>query len=114
MAEDINRANSIKIIEALFEKTGLVLDEETKHFLETAGLNQTGITSWAIASSAIYSSKLTERALSQHSEALIKAAKASEKHAASLKWATWVLAGATVLLAVITAVNWYYQFFLTK
>ncbi len=107
-------ANSVKISEVLFEKADLTLDEETKNFLKTAGLNETGITSWSIAASAIYSSKLTERALSKHSDALIESAKASEKHAISLTRATWVLAGATILLAIITAFTWYSQFFLTK
>jgi hypothetical protein len=52
-------------------------------------------------------SKMTEsleRAFADHAEALDRSAKASDKHASSLKWATWALAFATsglVFIAII-------------
>jgi len=59
---------------------------------------------WAEAVSTFYSSKLLEAALEKHSKALITAAEASDRYAKGLTKATWVLAGATIVLALGTIV----------
>ena len=51
-------------------------------------------------SATIYiAAKILDKALENHAEMLNKAAIASEKHARSLKWATWALVAATLVLA---------------
>lgn len=41
--------------------------------------------------------------LSEHADALVKASEAGDRHANSLKWATWALVLATIVLASIQA-----------
>ena len=58
--------NLITISEELFKKADLPLDEETRNFLKTAGVQnepEVTIVPWAIAVSAIYSS--TERLINK-------------------------------------------------
>ncbi len=43
------------------------------------------------------------RVIGDHAEALVKASQAGERHARSLKWATWALFLATIVLAAIAA-----------
>jgi hypothetical protein len=46
-----------------------------------------------------------EGALANHAEALVKSAKASERHANSLKWATWALVVATIGLVFVAVLQ---------
>ena len=64
---------------------------------------------WASTTVTFYSSKLLEAALAKHSEALVRSAEASDKHAASLTWATWILALATIFLVLATAALIFYE-----
>ena len=48
---------------------------------------------------------ILKQALAAHAEALNKSAKASEKHAKSLTWATWALFGATLALVIVAIVS---------
>jgi len=57
---------------------------------------------WSEATLTFYSSKILESALSKHANALIASSQASDRHAASLTIATWVLAVATIVLAFAT------------
>jgi hypothetical protein len=82
----------------------------------TADMNATRVASEIHLAKAIKSSgdglesaisSMTEslrKALTDHADALIKSAHASEKYARSLNFATWALVAATVVLAIITAI----------
>ena len=62
------------------------VDENALRVMSHAGGN---------ALAPVYSGILLRRALAEHAAALIRSAEASEKHAISLKWATWALVAAT-------------------
>ena len=98
-----------RVPKELFGEAGLEIGDRTLNFIVTAGTpnihdERAG---WSYATSSIYLSKYLERSLEKHAEALLKAAKASEKHAASLKYATWALVGATLILAMITLIGFF-------
>lgn len=57
---------------------------------------------WASATSTSFSAVVLKRSLAAHAMALTQAAQASEKYARSLRTATWVLAGATIVLSLTT------------
>ena len=57
------------------------------------------------ATSLVYTSRLLEKALRRHAEALIMAANASDRYARRLVWATWALVAATAALVVTTIVS---------
>jgi hypothetical protein len=96
-----------KIPQEIFDEANLKLDDRMKNFLVAAGLSTIGEerTGWAIATSAVFSSKTIERSLNEHAKALNESSKASEKHAASLTRATWVLGFATIMLAIFTGLT---------
>lgn len=48
-----------------------------------------------------------ENAINSMTESNETLAKANEKHASSLKWATWALVGATILLAIVAGIQVY-------
>jgi hypothetical protein len=98
-----------RIPQEIFDEGSLKLDDRMKNFFVTAGLRNTSEdrTGWAIAVSAVFASKIIERSLSQHAQALNESARASERHAASLTKATWVLGFATIMLTIFTGVALY-------
>ena len=57
------------------------------------------------AASTIYTSKLLERALGQHAQALTRSAEASNRAATWLMWATWVMSAATIVIGVTGIVS---------
>lgn len=101
---------------SMIAKAGLTCTSEERTFL--AKSHDENRDRFFVVASNLYSSKLMERSLAQHAEALVKSAEASEKytvalvksaeaserHAASLTRATWILAAATALLFIATAV----------
>jgi hypothetical protein len=95
-------ASSDSLFQAAFEslcETGEIspADENALRVMSAAG---------ASALAPVYSGILVRRALAEHAAALIRSAEASEKHAVSLKWATWALVIATIALGAITAGLW--------
>ena len=99
--EDSMSEDHRQIVEMLFAGEGLELDDGLKAFLASTDVTDTYY-AWAGQTASIFSARLAERALKNHAVALIQWAKASERHAASLTFGTWVLAAATVLLAIAT------------
>jgi hypothetical protein len=91
-----------KATQEAFHANDLKLLEREGNLLDTAEL----IPNTATATSAalgLLAARLLERSLKDHAEALVRSAEASDRHAASLKWATWALVGATVLLVIVSA-----------
>jgi len=75
------------------------------HYVEEEILRTTAAAG-ATAMAPVFMGILLRRALAEHAAALIKSAEASEKHAASVKWATWALVVATAVLAVVSLGIW--------
>ncbi len=99
-------ADLYNITSDLFAEAKLDFDPQLADFCMTA--RQVDRTenrdAWTVATSAVFSAKMNERALGEHAAALREAAKASDRHAASLVWATRILAAATIVLVVATFV----------
>jgi hypothetical protein len=101
---------------AMIEEVGLTCTKSEREFLSQSYVENKD--RFFIVTSELYSSKLLERSLVKHADALVKSAEASEKytiamvksaeaserHASSLTLATWVLAIATIGLVVATIV----------
>ncbi len=101
---------------AMIEEAGFTCTQKEHEFLVRSS-NKDPDTFFVVAS-GLYSSKILERSLAKHAEALVKSAEASEKytvalvrsaeasekHTANLTRATWILAAATVGLLVATIV----------
>jgi hypothetical protein len=96
-----------QIPKEVFKELGIDIGERLQNFLVRAGKKNVDheIPAWSNAVSYILSAKIIERALESHAKALKQSAEASEKHARSLKNATWTLVAATVVLAIFTAVS---------
>ena len=89
----------VKLAEDIMGAHGLELEPEARRLLFEAGegsfrdgLNTLGI---------VLSSTVLEKALSKHTDALVQSADASNKYAARLSRATWVLAPATIALTIV-------------
>jgi hypothetical protein len=89
-------ATHSEIVEALFKE--LPVDPVLKEFLGSTDVTKEYYL-WAGQIASVYSAKLIEVGLAKHADALVQSGKASEKYAASVARATWVLAVATIFLA---------------
>ena len=100
--DDIDR-----IPKEIFSELNLEIGDRLHNFFVKAGKKNIydEIPGWSNVISMILSAKIIERSLTQHAEALTRSAQASEKHARSMVFVTWVLVAATVLLAIITALS---------
>ncbi len=98
-------ADLYAVTKGLFEKEGLIFEDWISDLCMTAVRDDTeNRDAWTVATSAVFSAKMNERALKEHSAALKEAAKASDRHATSLVWATRILAAATIVLVIATFV----------
>lgn len=99
----------LRISDELFDKAEIDVTYEETNFL--AEVNRTHKDSWGRVTASIYSSKLLERALTNHSQALIRQAESSDRYTVSMQRASWILAIATIVLAGATIVLAYAAFF---
>jgi hypothetical protein len=90
----------------IFKEAGIELNERVLNFFEAAAKNSIDFDhgSWINSITTIYFSKMVERSLRDHADALNRTAKASEKYTRQLAFATWALVFATIVLAIITAI----------
>lgn len=99
MANDQNDLHAISL-ELMRSRGFSVSNEESRFF---AALRHKELDNeMAQAIFVLYSSKLLESALQDHASALTRSAEASERHASSLKWATWALVTVTAALVIVT------------
>ena len=94
----------------------------TSHTATTANMNMTRVASEIFLGRMLRDSENNlerafkemseslDRALANHAEALNESARASDRHASSLKWATWALFLATVGLFAVACVQLLLQF----
>src|SRR5437870_3404254 len=88
---------------------------------DTANMNQTRVASEVLLTKTIrdqshelsktlieQTEKLTS-AISKHADALVKSGKAAERHAAGLKWATWALFLATLVLVAVAGIELWFR-----
>ena len=101
---------------SMIEEAGLTCTPKEREFLDQSNIGNRD--RFFVVASELYSSKLLERSLAKHADALVKSAEASEKHtsalvrsaeaserhASSLTRATWILAIATIGLVAATIV----------
>ena len=99
MAEP-SHSPDIQNVERLLRDAGLEVSEAEKQFLERA--EHIHPDSFTRVASTFYSSKVMDRALDKHANALLEYAKASDTYAKSVARATWVLAAATIALVIAT------------
>ena len=88
---------------------GRTLSPEDKNIIDKLGQGQGPggeHPAWGPYAAALILSTRIEKALDTHAKALIRSAEASEKHAVSLKWATWALVVATIALVLVTLGLW--------
>lgn len=105
---------STKQVISMIEEAGLTYTPKEQEFLDQSNIENRD--RFFVVASELYSSKLLERSLSKHADALVasaeasekysialvKSAEASERHASNLTRATWILAGATIGIVVAT------------
>lgn len=91
----------------IFKEAGIDLNERVLNFIVAAARNSQDFDhpSWTNSISTIYFSKMVERSLKNHADALNHTAEASEKYARQLALATWVLVFATFVLAFVSAIS---------
>jgi hypothetical protein len=94
---------SDKTTQDLITSAGLIYSDEEKNFINSVASLHGG-EHWGVTTSTLYSTKLLDRALAKHSDALIAAAEASDRYAKNLVKATWALVIATAVLAIATIV----------
>ena len=75
----------------LFEDSGLIYRLELDNLIHIADTVITKTISRASVIPELFSTTLLDASLKEHTRALNKSAKASEKHGKSLAYATWVL-----------------------
>ena len=93
------------VSEDLMKAADLNYSVEEKKFIDILANQVRGQSiQWGLATSTLYSTKLLDRALTKHSDALTRAAEASDHYARNLVGATWALFAATTVLAVATIV----------
>jgi len=91
-----------RIPNEIFKEADLKLDKLLLNFLVAASQHSINKGPWVQATSTVFSTKILERALKNHADALNASAKASEKHAANLTYATWALVFATIVLGIVS------------
>jgi len=91
----------------IFKEAGIDLNDRVLNFFHVAAKNSVDFDhpSWSNSISTVYFSKMVERSLKEHSNALNRSANASEKYSRQLSIATWALVFATFVLGIITAIS---------
>ncbi len=80
--------------------------ERLKEFVRQVPRRETRDLQFRIAT-GFYNSWLLKVALDRHAKALTESAEASDRHARSLKFATWALFVATVALVIVASIQVY-------